>query len=60
MSDEQIAEELHKPIIKKFKKIKVESSFINNIWCAGLADIQLVSKFNKEFQLLFIMCYCHI
>ena len=31
MSDQQLAEELHKPIIKKFKKIKVRLTFIGNI-----------------------------
>ena len=47
MSDHQLAEELHKTIIKKFKKIKVQSRFIGNIWGADLADVQLRSKFNK-------------
>ena len=28
----QLANELHKPIIKKFKKRKVHSSFKDNIW----------------------------
>ena len=31
MSDQQLAEELHKPIIRKFKKRKVQSPFIDNI-----------------------------
>ena len=47
MSDQQLVEELHKPIIRKFKKIKVQSSFIDNIWGADLAEKQLISKFNK-------------
>ena len=46
----QLASKLHKPIIKKFKKRKVCSSFRNNIWGADLADIQLLSKFNKGFR----------
>ena len=33
--NEQLAEELHKPIVTKFKKRKVCSSFKDNIW--GLA-----------------------
>ena len=45
--NEQLAEELHKPIIRKFKKIKVYSAFKDNIWVADLADMQLKSKFNK-------------
>ena len=32
MSDQQLAEELNKLIIRKFKKRKVESPFIDNIW----------------------------
>ena len=45
--NEQLAEELHKPIIRKLKKRKVYSAFKDNIWGADLADIQLISKFNK-------------
>ena len=52
MSDQQLAEELHKLIIRKFKKSKVEPSFIDNIWDADLADMQLMSKFNKRFRVL--------
>ena len=48
----ELAEELHKPVIRNFKKRKVHSSFIGNIWGADLADIQLISKFNKGFRLL--------
>ena len=47
MSNKELAEELHKPIIRKFEKRKVHSPFIDNIWGADLADIQLISKFNK-------------
>ena len=43
----ELAGELHKPIIRKFKKRKVYSSFRDNIWGADLADMQLLSKFNK-------------
>ena len=32
ISNKELAEELHKPIIKKFKKRKVQSPFIDNIW----------------------------
>ena len=32
MSDEQLAEELHKQVIKNFKKRKVQSFFIDKIW----------------------------
>ena len=42
----QLANELHKPIIRKFKKRKVYSSFRDNIWGLDLADIQSLSKYN--------------
>ena len=48
MSDQQLAEELHKPIIKKFKKRKVKSHFIDNILGVDLAVMQLINKFTKE------------
>ena len=43
----QLANELNKPIIRKFKKRKVHSSFRDNIWDVALADMQSVSKYNK-------------
>ena len=49
-----MAEELHKPIIKKLKKGKVYSAFTDNIWAADLADMQLISTFNKRFR--FLLC----
>ena len=48
--NEQLAEELHKPIIRNFKKRTVYSGFKDNIWGADLADTQLISKFNKGFR----------
>ena len=50
----QLATELHKPIIKKFNKGKVYSSFKDNIWGVDLADMQVLSKFNKGFR--FLLC----
>ena len=50
ISNKELAEISHKPIITKFKKRKVYSSFIDNIWGAYLADMQLVSKFNKRIH----------
>ena len=48
----QLADELHKPIIRKFKKRKVCSSFRDNIWGVDLVDMQLLSKFNQGFRFL--------
>ena len=50
--NEQLAEELRKPIIRKFKRREVYSAFKGNIWAADLADMQLISKFNKGFRFL--------
>ena len=46
ISNKELAEELNKPIIRKFNKRKVQSPFIDNIWGSDLADMQLISKFN--------------
>ena len=51
-SNHQLANELHKPIIKKFRKRKVYSSFRDNIWGVYLADMQSLSKYNKGVQYL--------
>ena len=56
--NEQLAEELRKLIIRKFKKRKVYSGFKDNIWGADLADMQLISKFNKGFR--FLLCIINI
>ena len=37
ISNKELAEELHKPIIRNFEKRKVHSSFIDNIWDEDLA-----------------------
>ena len=47
LRNEQLGEELYKPIIKKFKKRRVNSSFKDNIWGANLAEMQLMIRFNK-------------
>ena len=43
ISNKELAEELHKPTIKKFNKAKVHSLFIDNICCVDLADIDIFS-----------------
>ena len=58
ISNKELAEELRKPIIRKFKKRKVHSSFIDNISGADLADMQLISKFNIGIR--FLLCVIDI
>ena len=55
--NEQLAEELHKTIIRKLKK-RVYSSLKDNIWGAALADMQLINKINKEIR--FLLCVIDI
>ena len=56
--NEQSAKELHKHIIRNLKKRTVYSGFKDNIWGADLADMQLISKFNKGFR--FLLCIIDI
>ena len=52
LTTQQIAEELPKPIIRKFEKQKVHSSFKDNVWGAHLADMHVVSKYERFWFLL--------
>ena len=54
MSNKQF-EQLHKLIIRKFKRCKVYSSFKENIWGTDLADMKLVRKYNKGIRFLLCM-----
>ena len=45
--NEQLAEDLHKPIIRKFKKRRVYSSFKENM--------QVMGKFNKKFGFYYVL-----
>ena len=48
MSNQQLANELRKPIIRKFKTKKVYSSFEDNIWGADLADVQSTQELGMD------------
>ena len=50
--NEHLAEELHKPVIKKFKRRKVYERFKGNIWAANLAERESLSSKNKKFKYL--------
>ena len=56
--NQQLAEELHKPIIRKFENTKVHAAFKDNIWGADLADMQLLSKYIKGIR--FLLCVIDI
>ena len=52
MSNKELAEKLHEPIIRKLEKRKVHSPFKENSWGVDLADMQLIDKFNKGIRFL--------
>ena len=52
LNNEILAKELHKPIIKNYKRRKVCPIFKDNIWGIDLADMSLISKFNKGIKYL--------
>ena len=48
---EKLANELHKPIIRNFKRRKVNfGNFPNEIWSADLIDLKKLKKYNNGFQ----------
>ena len=55
LQNQQLAEELHKPNIRKFEKRKVHTAFKDNIGGADLADMQLLNKYYKGIR--FLLCY---
>ena len=58
MPNQQFEDGLHKSIIEKIKRKKVYSSFKENIRRADLADMQLISTFNKGIR--FLLCVIDI
>ena len=50
-----LAEELHKPVIKKFNKRKVYSQFKDNIRGVYLADTQSLSKKIKVLNIFYVL-----
>ena len=56
--NEQLTEELHKPVIKKFKRRKVYARFKDNIWAADLAEMGSFSSKNKNVK--YLLCVIHV
>jgi len=44
---DQLAEELHKPVIKKIRKRRVYAKGIDQIFAGDLVDMQAFSKYNN-------------
>ena len=53
--DQQLANELHNLIVRKFKKRKIYSSFRDNLWVTDLAYMLLISKYSKGVRILVII-----
>ena len=49
--NEQLAEKLHKPVIKKIKRRKVYARFKGNIWAADLGEMRSLFSKNKNDSL---------
>ena len=52
---QQLAEELHKPITRNFRKRRVISYGIDEIWDADLVEMQKYSKWNKGIKYLLMV-----
>ena len=50
--NEQLAEELYKPVTKKFKRRKFYTRFKDNIWAADLAEMKSLPSKNKNVKYL--------
>ena len=50
--NEKLAEELHTPVIKKFKRRKLYARFKDNIWATDLAEMESLSSMNKNVKYL--------
>ena len=48
--NEQLAKKLHKPVIKKLKRRKVNARYKDNIWVADLAEMDSLSSKNKNVK----------
>ena len=51
----QLANELHRQIIRKIKRRKIFSSFKDIIWGVDLADMQSLSKYNRGIKYFLIV-----
>ena len=54
MPNKEVAEKLHKPVIRNFKRKERCTPLLDNIWRAYIAVMQLISKFSKG--ICFLSC----
>ena len=63
MPNQQLAEELHKPVIRKLEKRKVHSSFVGNIWDGDqqiCTLMYLIENFDFCYALLIFIVKIHV
>ena len=56
--NEKLAKELHKPVIKKFKRSKFYATFRDNIWTFDLVEMRSLSSFNQNVK--YLLCVIHV
>ena len=52
---EGLANELHKPIKRNFRKRRVIAHNVDDIWCSDLVDMQKLSKWNRGYKYLLMV-----
>ena len=55
---QELAQELHKPVIKNFKRRKVYARFKDNIWAADFAEMG--SLFSKNRGVKYLLCVINV
>ena len=58
--NEELAEDLHMPVIKKFKRWKVFVRFKDNVWAADLAEMGSLSSNSRNVKYLLQVIYLFI
>ena len=51
----ELADELHKPIRRKFRKRRIFASGVDAIWSADLVDMQSFSKTNNGYKYILMI-----
>ena len=57
-ANEQLTEELHRPVAKTFKRRKIYARFKDNIWAADLIKMELLSSKKKNVK--YLLCVIHV
>ena len=52
---EELADELHKPVRRNFRKRRVIVKGIDDIWCSDLVEMQKFAKWNKGYRYLLMV-----